>query len=98
MDDPNDPLVAENDVPSFNVIEEKIKEIDNTIIIYRIYYLLNTFTYRFQLIKKDKMCILEIPRMLLEDLSKDGTTSEQKVSKILNLYIEDSDCWTEFRA
>ncbi len=97
MDDPDDPLVTANDVPSYHIVEEKIKEIDNLIIIFRIYYFFNTFTYRFQLIKKDKMCILEIPRSLLENISKDGTTSEQELSKILNLNIENSDCWTDIK-
>ncbi len=95
MDDPDDPLVTGNDVPSYSIVEEKIKEIDNSIIIFRIYYFFNTFMYKFQLIKKDKMCVLEIPRSLLENISKDGTTSEQELSKILTLKIENSDCWTE---
>ena len=94
MDDPDDPLVTAGDVPSYHAVEEKIKEIDNTIIIFRIYYLFNTFTYRFQLVKKNKMCILEIPRSLLENLNKDGTRAEQELSIMLNLKIEDSDCWT----
>ena len=95
MDDPDDPLITANDVPSYHIIEDKIKEIDTTIIVFRIYYLFNTFTYRFQLIKKDKMCIVEFPRSLLENLNKDGTRAEQALSKILNLKLEDSDCWTE---
>ncbi len=98
MDDPDDPLVTANDVPSYRIVEEKIKEIDNSIIIFRIYYFFNTFMYKFQLIKKDKMCVLEIPRSLLESISKDGTTSEQELSKILALKIENSDCWTDIRA
>ena len=97
MDDPDDPLVTEGSVPSYNVIEEKIKEIDNAIIIYRVYYLFNTFTFRFQLIKKDKMCVLEIPRALLENLSKDGSTSERELLQILNLNIENEECWAELK-
>jgi hypothetical protein len=96
MDDPNDPIVSEKDVPSFNIVENKIKEIDNSIIIYRVYYFFNTFMYRFQLIKQDKMCMLDIPRSLLENLSKDGTTSEQQLLEILNVNIEDSECWSHF--
>jgi hypothetical protein len=98
MDDPDDPIVTEDKVPSYDIIEQKIKEIDNTIIVYRIFYLLNTFMYRFQLIKKDKMCMLEIPRTLLEELGKDGTASERELMRILNLKIESSECWLEFRA
>jgi hypothetical protein len=98
MDDPDDPMVTENEVPSYDVIAEKIKEIDNTIVIYRIYYLFNTFMYRFQLIKKDKMCMLEIPRSLLENLNKDGASSERELLQILDLNIENPDCWTDIRA
>ncbi len=97
MDDPDDPLVKANDVPSYLVVEEKIKEIDNTIIIFRIFYLFNSFIYRFQLIKKNKMCIMEIPRSLLENLNKDGTRAERELQKILNLKIEDIDCWNDIR-
>ncbi len=97
MDDPDDPLVTEESVPSYNVIEEKIKEIDNAIIIYRVYYLFNTFMFRFQLMKKDKMCVLEIPRALLENLSKDGSTSERELLQILNLNIENEECWAELK-
>ena len=97
MDDPDDPLVTEDSVPSYSVIEEKIKEIDNGIIIYRVYYLFNTFTFRFQLIKKDKMCVLEIPRALLENLSKDGSTSKRELLQILNFNIENEECWAELK-
>ena len=93
MDDPDDPLITAKDVPSYQVVEEKIKEIDNTIIVFRIFYLFDTFIYRFQLIKKNKMCIIEIPRNLLETLNKDGTRAWQELSRILNLKIEDIECW-----
>ena len=96
MDDP-DPLVSEEKVPSYEIIEQKIREIDNTIIIYRVYYLLNSFTYRFQLIKKNQMCIIEIPRRLLESLSHDGTTSERKLTHILNSNIDNVECWNDIR-
>ena len=96
MDDPDDPLVQEKDVPSFDVIEEKIREIDNTIIIYRVYYLFNSRTFRFQLIKKDKMCMIEMPRSLLESLGNDGTSAEKEVSRILDLHIENAECWNDF--
>ena len=96
MDDPDDPLVQEKDVPSFDVIEEKIREIDNTIIIYRVYYLFNSRTFRFQLIKKDKMCMIEMPRSLLESLGNDGTSAEKEVSRILDLNIENAECWNDF--
>jgi len=97
MDDPDDPLVTEDKVPSYDMVEQKIKEIDNTIIVYRIYYLFNSFLFRFQLIKKDKMCILEIPRALLENLGKDGAGAENELSTILTRKIEDSECWKDFK-
>ncbi len=96
MDDPDDPVVAEKDVPSFNIIEQKIKEIDNTIIIYRVYYFFNTRIFRFQLIKKNKMCIIEFPRALLEGLGRDGTSAKHELSKMLDLNIENPECWHDF--
>jgi hypothetical protein len=96
MDDPDDPVVQEKDVPSFSIVSEKIKELDNTIIIYRIYYFFNARVFRFQLIKKDKMCMVEFPRDLLESLSNDGTSAENELSKILDLNIENAECWKDF--
>lgn len=95
MDDPDDPLISPRDVPSFEIVEEKIKEIDNAIIVFRIYYFFNTRIFRFQLMKKDKMCIIEFPRRLLENLSKDGTSSQRELSKILDLNIENSESWSD---
>ena len=97
MVEPIDPLVSEDKVPSYNVVEEIIKEIDHTIIIYRIYYLLGVSIYRFQLIKKDKMCIIEIPRSILENIGLDGTKAQHQLSKIINTKIEDEGCWAELR-
>ena len=93
MEDPDDPLVAESDVPSFDVLDKKIKEIDNSIIIYRIYYFFDSMAYRFQLLRKNKMCIIEIPRVLLEDLGRDGTSADREISDIISLNIENEDCW-----
>jgi bisphosphoglycerate-dependent phosphoglycerate mutase len=96
MDDTDDPVVEEKDVPSFSIIEEKIKAIDNTIIIYRVYYFFNSRIFRFQLIKKNKMCMIELHRNLLESLGKDGTSAEQQLMRILDLNIENDDCWNYF--
>ena len=93
MEDPNDPLVAESDVPSFAVLDKKIKETDNSIIIYRIYYFFDSMAYRFQLLRKDKMCTIEIPRSLLEELDRDGTSADREISHIISLNIENEDCW-----
>jgi len=95
MEDPDDPLVAESDVPSFDVLDKKIKEIDNLIIIYRIYYFFNSMAYRFQLLRKDKMCTIEIPRSLLEDLGRDGTSADREISSIILLNIENEECWKD---
>lgn len=91
----DDPVVAGNKVPSYEIVEEKIREIDNTIIISRTFYIFDNLSYRFQLIKKDKMCMLEIPKRLLDDLKTDSSESEQELTNILKLYIKSSDCWTE---
>jgi len=98
MDDPDDPLVTEDKVPSYGVVEQKIKEIDSTIIVYRIFYLFTSFIYRFQLIRKDKMCVLEIPRVLLEKIGKDGSEADNELFTVLSQNIEDSECWKAFQA
>ncbi len=92
----DDPLVAENKVPAYEIVEEKIREIDSTIIIVRTYFLSDNFSYRFQLIKKDRMCIVEIPKRLLDNLKSDGSTSEKELTDILKLYMENADCWIGF--
>jgi len=94
--DEDDPVVAEKDVPSFNVVQEKIKEIDNTVIIFRVYYFFTTRIFRFQLMKKDKMCMIEISRNLLESLGKDGMSADHELSKLLDINIESTECWRDF--
>ncbi len=91
-------MVTEKDVPSYDVIEQKIKEIDPTIIVYRIYYFFKTFIFRFQLLKKDKMCVIELPRELLENLSKDSIAADRAVSDVISLNVENADCWAEFKS
>ncbi len=93
-----DPRISEDRVPSYKKVEETIRQIDNTIIIARIYYVFSDlkFAYRFQLIKKNKICILEIPKKLLDDLKHDGISSEQELSDILNARIQSSECWACF--
>lgn len=92
----NDPIVTEDKVPSYEIVEEKIKEIDSNIIISRTFYIFDNLSYRFQLIKKDKMCMVEIPKRLLDDLKIDILTSEQELTNILKLYVQSPDCWTKF--
>ncbi|UCH44859.1 MAG: hypothetical protein JSV11_11255 [Nitrospiraceae bacterium] len=93
LDDPDDPIVEEKDVPSFEIIARKIKDIDNSIIIFRIYYFFSRRAYKFQLIRKDRMCMFEISRELLENLGKDGTSSEQQISDMLTLNVDSEECW-----
>jgi hypothetical protein len=92
-----DPRVSEERVPSYKKVEEKIREIDNTIIISRIYYIFENlnFIYRFQLIKKDKMCMIDIPKRVLDGLKHNSEESEQELDSILNLHIHDVDRWTK---
>lgn len=96
MDDPDDPLVSEDQVPSFGIIEKIVKEIDNSIIIYRVYYFFTAMKYRFQLLKKDKLCIMDIPRSQLEQLGKDGTQAESQMTEMVNESIENAECWKDF--
>jgi len=90
-----DPVVAEERVPSYRIVEEKIREIDSTIIISRIFYIFDNFSYRFQLIKKDKMCMMEIPKRLLDDLKNGSPTSKQELDEILRLYVKSPERWSE---
>ncbi len=93
-----DPRVSEDIVPSYKKVEEKIREIDNTIIIARIYYIFSdhNFAYRFQLIKKDKMCMIEIPKRLLEEVKRNISDSEQELTDLLNEHIQRNECWADF--
>ncbi len=81
----DDPLVAENKVPAYEIVEEKIREIDSTIIIVRTYFLSDNSSYRFQLIKKNRMCIVEIPKRLLDNLKSNGSTSEKKINRYIKV-------------
>ena len=93
-----DPRISEKNVPSYRIVEEKIREIDNTIIIARTYYIYDNFNfaYRFQLIKKDKLCIIDIPKKLLDDLRDNNEASEEELTRILNLHLQRNECWMDF--
>jgi hypothetical protein len=96
-DDDDDPIVSEDKIPSYKIVEEKIRQIDNTVIIARIFYLPNAQLYRFQLIKKNKMCMMEIPKKLLDTLKTNGASAEEDLKNILKLYIQHPDAWVELR-
>jgi len=90
-----DPRVPEDRVPSYDIIEATIRQIDNTVIIFRIFYMLDRFIYKFQLLKKDTMCIVEIPKKLLLDVKTGDLESERKLAAILTLSIESAECWNK---
>jgi hypothetical protein len=51
--------------------------------------------YKFQLIKNDKLCTVEIPRKLLEELKGSNTVLEDELNRILDSSLVHSDCWNK---
>ncbi len=90
-----DRQVSKEEVPSYEIVEEKIREIDGSIIILRIFYIFMHIAYKFQMIKNDKLCSVEIPRKLLEDLRSRNLTLEEELNRIINSSLEQSDCWSK---
>lgn len=90
-----DRQVSGKDVPSYEIVEEKIKEIDGSIIILRIFYIFMHIAYKFQLIKNDKLCSIEIPRKLLEGVSGRNSLLEEELTRILDTNIQHTDCWNK---
>ncbi len=90
-----DRQVTKYEVPSYELVEEKIKEIDGSIIVLRIFYIFLHIAYKFQLIKNDKLCSIEIPRKLLEGLKGRNLLLEKELLKILDSSIQHSDCWNK---
>ncbi len=90
-----DPQVSIDKVPSYEIVEEKIKQIDGGTIILRIFFVPVHFIYRFQLIKNNRGCMVEIPKKLLDDLKSGSPESEEELTKILKPYFKSSDSWTE---
>ena len=90
-----DRQVSRKDVPSFEIVEEKIKEIDGSIIVLRIFYIFMHIAYKFQLIKNDKLCSIEIPRKLLEGVRGRNSLLEDELTRILDNNIQHSDCWNK---
>jgi 5,10-methylenetetrahydrofolate reductase len=87
--------VSKYEVPSYEFVEEKIREIDGSIIVLRIFYIFMHIAYKFQLIKNDKLCSVEIPRKLLEGLNVRNSLLEEELIKILDSSIQHSDCWNK---
>ncbi len=90
-----DRQVSRKDVPSFEIVEEKIKEIDGSIIVLRIFYIFMHIAYKFQLIKNDKLCSIEIPRKLLEGVRGRNSVLEEELTRILDSNIQHADCWNK---
>lgn len=90
-----DRQVTKHEVPSYDIVEEKIREIDGSIIVLRIFYIFMEIVYKFQLIKNDKLCTVEIPRKLLEELKSRNPVFEQKLAEILDEALQESDCWVK---
>ena len=90
-----DRQVSKYEVPSYDIVEEKIKEIDGSIIVFRIFYIFMQIAYKFQLIKNDRLCTIEIPRKMLEGLKARNVMLEEELTRLLDSTIQHADCWNK---
>jgi hypothetical protein len=90
-----DRQVSKSEVPAYEIVEQKIKEIDGSIIIFRIFYIFMQIVYKFQLIKNDRLCTIEIPRKLLENVKESNAILEEELTKLLDSSIQHADCWNK---
>jgi hypothetical protein len=90
-----DRQVSKYEVPCYEIVEEKIKEIDASIIVLRIFYIFMHIAYKFQVIKNDKLCTVVIPRKLLEGLRGRNPILEEQLAEILDSALQQSDCWVQ---
>lgn len=90
-----DRQVSKHEVPSYDIVEEKIKEIDGSIIVFRIFYIFMQIAYKFQLIKNDRLCTIEIPRKMLEGLKARNAMLEEELTQLLDSTIQHADCWNK---
>jgi hypothetical protein len=90
-----DRQVSKHEVPSYDIVEEKIKEIDGSIIVFRIFYIFMQIAYKFQLIKNDRLCTIEIPRKMLEGLKARNAMLEEELTQLLDSSIQHADCWNK---
>ncbi len=51
--------------------------------------------FKFQVIKNDKLCSVEIPRKLLEGLKYRNALLEDELNRILDTSLQQADCWTQ---
>jgi len=85
-----DPQVPKERIPSYEKVEEKIRELDGTVIILRVFYSIENISYKFQLLKNNKMCSVEIPRKLLEELRNGNAEKEEELTLILKTCLKES--------
>ncbi len=90
-----DPRVSEDKVPAYDAVESIIKQLDNTVIVFRVFYLLDKFIYKFQLLKKDTMCIVEIPKKMLRDIKNGDMPALQELTVILTSALDNAECWNK---
>ena len=90
-----DRQVSKYEVPSYDIVEEKIREIDGSIIVFRIFYIFMQIAYKFQLIKNDRLCTIEIPRKMLEGLKARNVILEDELTRLLDSTIQHADCWNK---
>jgi hypothetical protein len=90
-----DRQVTKKEVPAYEIVEEKIKEIDGSIIVLRIFYIFMHIAYKFQVIKNDKLCSVEIPRKLLEGLKYRNAILEDELNRILDSALQQAECWNK---
>jgi hypothetical protein len=89
------PQITKGGVPSYEIIEEKIKGMDGAVIIFRIFYIPENFTYRFQLLRNNRICMVEIPGRLLDSLRSGDPAAEDELTELLNAHLQNSDCWVK---
>jgi hypothetical protein len=85
-----DPQVPKERIPSYEKVEAKIRELDGTVIILRVFYNIETISYKFQLLKNNKMCSVEIPRKLLEELKNGNIEKEEELTLILKTCLKET--------
>ena len=90
-----DRQVSKYEVPSYDIVEEKIKEIDGSIIVFRIFYIFMQIAYKFQLIKNDRLCTIEIPRKMLEGLKARNDMLDEELTELLDSSIQHAECWNK---
>ncbi len=87
--------VTKDIVPSFEIVEDKIKDMDGAVIIFRIFYIPEKLTYSFQLLRNNRICMFEITRQLLDDLKNRRPSADDELTNILNTHLKDSGCWSK---